>query len=244
MKQIVLSLLFFVTLAFSAQAQMFELYHGDELFPMGETIEVQGYPGDFEIIAHMTLKNISSSTAVIKCRKIDVDLLPNTTNTFCWGLCYANFIYLSPLTVTLAPGDTTNEFSGHYMPDNHEGYTTMGYSFFDINNPNDSTYFYVEYLGTPNVGIEDREDMKTYVSNAYPNPASSIVSFDYNLPRGTRNAMINVHNLLGAKVKEMNIAGSHGKISVDVNDLKDGIYFYSVNLDNQIVETKRLIISR
>jgi hypothetical protein len=31
---------------------------------------------------------------------------------------------------------------------------------------------------------------------------------------------------------------------VGVDDLKDGIYFYSVNINNEIVETKRLVISK
>ncbi len=244
MKKLVLFFLVFVSISAVSTAQTFELFHNDEPFPMGGTFEVQGYPDEFEIVSHITIKNVSSQEVVVKCRKIEIEVLANTSNTFCWGLCYAPSVFLSPLTITIAPGDTTQEFSGHYMPGGNEGITKMGYSFFDIDNPNDSIYFYVNYNGTYSVGIEDQIAETAYVSNPYPNPANSMVNFDYQLPAGTIEAKIKVHNLLGAKVKELNISGMEGKVTINVDDLNDGIYFYSVNIDNVVVETKRLVISR
>jgi hypothetical protein len=244
MKKLLLSLLVIAGLSMAASAQMFELYHGEEFLPMGSTFEVQGYPDEFEIVSHITLKNISNQEVVVKCRKMEVDVLANTSNTFCWGLCYAPSVFVSPLTITIAAGDTTQEFSGHYMPGGNEGITKMCYSFFDESNPNDSTYFYVNYNGTYSVGIDDPVAESAFVSHPYPNPASSMVSFDYQFPAGTSTAKINIHNLLGAKVKEINIPGFEGKVSFNVQDLKDGIYFYSVNVNNEIIETKRLVISR
>jgi hypothetical protein len=101
----------------------------------------------------------------------------------------------------------------------------------------------VNFNASP-VGIEDLGQNEVFVSNPYPNPATSQVSFDYNLPVGTSSATVSVHNLLGAKVKELELTGINGKTTVNVNDLNDGIYFYSVSVDNRIVETKRLVISR
>lgn len=244
MKKLILSLLLISAFTMAASAQILELYHDEEPFPMGGTFEVQGYPDEFEIVSHITLKNISDQEVVVKCRKMEVEVVANTSNTFCWGLCYAPSVFLSPLTITIAPGDTTQEFSGHYMPGGNEGVTKMCYSFFDESNPNDSTYFYVNYNGTYSVGIEDQMAESAFVSHPYPNPASSMVSFDYMLPAGSSKAKISIHNLLGAKVKEINIAGIEGKISLNIQDLKDGIYFYSVNVNNQIIETKRLVVSR
>ena len=244
MKRLILSLLVIAGLSTGVNAQILELMHDNEPFPMGGTMEVQGYPEEFEIVSHITVKNVSSQEVVVKCRKMEIEVVPETSNTFCWGLCYAPTIFLSPLTITIAPGDTTQEFSGHYMPQTNIGITKMCYSFFDINNPNDSTYFYVNYNATPNVGIGEPVSDIPVVSNPYPNPASSMVSFDYHFPAGTSNARINIHNLLGAKVKEINVPGSDGTLRFDVHDLNDGIYFYSVQINNEIVETKRLVISR
>lgn len=244
MKKIILSLLVIFGLSMGAGAQILELMHDDEPFPTGGTIEVQGYPTQLEIVSHITVKNVSDQEVVVKCRKIEIDVVPQTSNTFCWGLCYANFVYLSPLNINIAAGDTTQEFSGHYLPSEQIGITKMCYSFFDINNPNDSTYFYVNYNATPNVGISEPGMAKNFVSNPYPNPARSDVSFDFNFPAGTNNAKINIHNLLGSKVKEITVPGTEGKVTFSVQDLVDGIYFYSVTLNNEIVETHRLVISR
>lgn len=244
MKKLILSLLVLLGFVFAANSQSLELYHEGELFEMGEKVTIVDYPMEFELVSHMSVKNVSNETLTLLCRKIELEVMPGTSNTFCWGVCYAPSVYLSPLTIVLAPGETTNEFSGHHMPAGIEGMTKMCYSFFPQSNPNDSTYFYADYYATQSVGIQDPETDKVFVSNPYPNPATSQVSFDYNLPAGSQNASINIHNLLGAKVKEINISGNSGKATIDVNDLNDGIYFYSVNVDNQILETKRLVVSR
>ncbi|MCF8364216.1 MAG: T9SS type A sorting domain-containing protein [Bacteroidales bacterium] len=244
MKKLILSLLVLLGFLFNANAQSLELYHEGELFEMGETVNVVDYPIAIELVAEMSVKNVSNETLTLYCRKIELDVMPGTSNTFCWGICFAPSVYLSPLTIVLSPGQTTNEFSGHYMPGGIEGMTKMCYSFFPQSNPGDSTYFYVDFLATQSVGIDEPKTDKVFVSNPYPNPANSQVTFDYSFPSGYHNATINIHNLLGAKVKEVNIFGNNGKAVVDVNDLNDGIYFYSVNLDNEILETKRLVVSR
>ncbi len=243
MKKVLLSLLVILGLFFTTTAQMFEMYHDGNLITMGEEITVVGDPLDMELISHIALKNISPDSVNIKCRKIEIDMIEGSENYFCWAACYANFIFLSPLNVGLESDSITNEFSGHYMPKENIGVSHMCYSFFDVDNPNDSTYFYVKYTAIE-VGIEDLNKDDVFVSNPYPNPANSQVTFDYNFRAGTNNVKINIHNLLGAKVKEISIFGTNGKAIIDVNDLNDGIYFYSVNIDNKIVETKRLVVSR
>jgi len=244
MKKLVLSLLVLLGFFFVSSAQMLELYHEGELFEMGEKVTIIEYPQEFELVAHMSVKNVSSETLTLLCRKIELEVVPGTSNVFCWGICYAPSVYLSPLTVVLGPGETTDEFSGHYMPNLIEGMNKMCYSFFPESSPNDSTYFYVDFWSTESVGISEPSNNSVFVSNPYPNPATSQVTFDYNLPEGTQSAVINIHNLLGAKVKEIIISGFNGKTTIDVNDLNDGIYFYSVNVDNEILETKRLVVSR
>jgi len=244
MKKLLLSLLVLLGFFFVSRAQMLELYHGGEPFEMGEKVTIIDYPQVFELVSHISVKNVSSQSLTLLCRKIELEVVPGTSNTFCWGICFAPSVYLSPLTIQLPAGQTTDEFSGHLMPAGIIGTTKMCYSFFPQSSPNDSTYFYVDFLATPNVGINDLVSNKVFVSKPYPNPATSQVSFDYNFPEGSTSATINIHNLLGAKVKEVNISGFSGKATIDVNNLNDGIYFYSVNVANEILETKRLVISR
>lgn len=79
---------------------------------------------------------------------------------------------------------------------------------------------------------------------AYPNPASNQVSFDYTLSDQTINAYIRVHNLLGTVVKETRLDYFSGKLILDVCDLNEGFYFYSIVVNNEVIDTKRLVISR
>jgi hypothetical protein len=243
MKRILLSLLVLLGMVFTSGAQSLEMIYEGEVFPHGGTITIDGDPYEDELIVHMVVKNIGAEAADIYCRKIELDIVENTSNYFCWNACFAPFVFLSPISIPLQPGEETDEFSGHYQPFINAGITQMCYSFFDINNPNDSTYFYVNYFAS-SVGVNETAATNQIVSNAYPNPAISQVAFDYNIPADVKTASINIHNLLGVKVREMNLAGNYGKVSLDISDLKEGIYFYSVQLDNQVTETKRLVISR
>jgi hypothetical protein len=243
MKRILLSLLVVAAIVSTAGAQSLELIYEGEVFPHGGSITIDGDPADDELVVHMVIKNIGSQAADVFCRKIVVDTIPGSSNYFCWNLCFGNRVYLSPVSIPLQPDEETDEFSGHYQPFSNAGLTQMIYSFFDGANPNDSTYFYVNYFAS-SVGISENTTDAPSLSNPYPNPASTQVSFDYNIPAGVSNASVNIHNLLGLKVKEFNLFGNNGKVTIDVMDLKEGIYFYSVKLDNQVTETKRLVISR
>ncbi len=231
----------FTTFTFS---QSFELYHDDEFFPSGGTLKVTGeaVPGIW-LYAHMSIKNVSETDKYVKARKFEVSVAPGSENTFCWVICWVNTIFTSPSGITIEPDSTNHSFTGDYLSHGNSGVTIMRYSFFDDDNPNDSVYFYVEFnAGT--LGLDDLTSEKIFVSNPYPNPASSHVSFDYDLPLSVTNAAIRIHNLLGSVVKEMNITHNSGKITLDVNDLKDGFYFYSIVANSEIIDTRRLVIAR
>jgi hypothetical protein len=245
MKNVLLSSLFLVAFVLGAFAQQMQIEHAGQIIPSGNSITISGDPSQPELVAELTIKNLSAAdTLTVKCRKIVVDTIPFTSNYFCWAACFPSFVYLSPTEVTIFPNTETNEFSGHYEPKEHNGVTRMIYSFFDTRNPNDSVYVEVHFFAS-GVGINDEPTPQNVtVSNPYPNPASSRVNFDYQLPANARQAVISVHSLLGSKVKEIMLFGTSGKATFDVNDLKEGIYFYSIVVDNNIIETKRLVVSR
>jgi hypothetical protein len=245
MKNVLLSSLFLFAFVLGAFAQQLQIEYAGQVILSGNTITIPGDPSQPELMAELSIKNLSTTdTLMVKARKIVVDTLPGTSNYFCWAACFPSFVYLSPTVIPIFPGTVTNEFSGHYEPKEHNGITRMCYSFFDERNVNDSVYLYIEYFAS-GVGINDKPALQNVViSNPYPNPASSRVNFDYQLPANARQAVISVHSLLGSKVKEIMLSGTSGKATFDVNDLKEGIYFYSIVVDNNIIATKRLVVSR
>jgi Secretion system C-terminal sorting domain len=85
-------------------------------------------------------------------------------------------------------------------------------------------------------------ELKSFdISAAYPNPASGSTSFEYTIPDSS-NGKIMLRNLLGGIVREVNFEKPEGKVVISTNDLKDGIYFYSVLLNNKVEITRKLVI--
>jgi len=243
MKKLFYSVLLIAFAAAFANAQSFQFIHEGNIIPNGGTIQVSDDISLFEIVAEMDVKNISANPIEAKLRKFEVDVLPGTSNLFCWGLCFPPFVFESPSPIVIQPNAVCEEFSGHYTANGIYGVSIMRYTVFDAVHVTDSAYFFVEFnAGT--VGLTDYTNNKISVSNPYPNPAKSQTSFNYQLPANTTNASIKIHNLLGSVVKEVQLTGQSGKVNVNVNDLNDGVYFYSVVVNNETYETKRLIVSR
>ena len=67
------------------------------------------------------------------------------------------------------------------------------------------------------------------------------MNFDFNLS-GVNNASVNIVNLLGSVVKHADLMAGSDKVSIDVSDLPQGVYFYSVVADGNIIQTKKLIV--
>lgn len=79
-------------------------------------------------------------------------------------------------------------------------------------------------------------------SNAYPNPASSSVYFNYTLIGVYGSAEVIIRDLLGGEVKRSAIIDAEGKLMMDVNQLNSGVYFYSLVLNGEPQFTRKLVI--
>jgi hypothetical protein len=207
-----------------------------------------GSPDDMLIQAHVFITNTSSDTIHFLVKKEDIEQLENTFNTFCWiDLCYPPDVVLSPVALALAPGATTSEtdFYGDYIPNGQEGITIVRYTIFNQDVPADSISVIFKF-NTSNVGIGSSLNLsEKIISKPYPNPASSIVHFDIDIPSNIRDAIIVIRNLLGSEVMRYAVNPNSGRVSLPVSHLKEGFYFYTLNVeDNYPVQTGRMIIKR
>ena len=91
-------------------------------------------------------------------------------------------------------------------------------------------------------GIGDGLSGKAMISNAYPNPASSQVSFDYELPADVSEGRILVSNILGVSIEDKALDTRSGKITLSTIDYPQGMYFYNFISDGQVVETKKFMV--
>ena len=77
---------------------------------------------------------------------------------------------------------------------------------------------------------------------SYPNPANTIINFDYNLVEN-KNANLYVMNYLGEIVSSYeNISPGKNTISMDVSKLSTGSYFYQLKAGESVVTKKFTVI--
>lgn len=78
--------------------------------------------------------------------------------------------------------------------------------------------------------------------SVYPNPVVDNLTIDYSVEGNFNEASVDVYDLLGQKVESLTIKNNKGKIVFPVNSLKAGVYFYTINVDEQAIKTARVIV--
>jgi hypothetical protein len=77
-----------------------------------------------------------------------------------------------------------------------------------------------------------------------PNPFTSNTVIEYRLADNVKNAMICIYDLNGVQLKcvLLDITAS-GQITISANELKAGMYLYSLLVDGNLIDTKRMILT-
>jgi len=246
MKRILLSLLSF-SIAAGLTAQSFTLSDTNGVtINNGATYQVIGDPSDGVITGKIYVKNNAAVAKDVKVKKVinEGDVLPNTINSFCWGIqCYPPDTYESPFPLTIEPGTTATNFYGEYQPMTVPGISKVLYVFFDVNDRNDSAAVLVEYNASM-ASVGDDLAGRVTLSSAYPNPAMNTVKIDYTIPSDVKQASIVIHNMLGSEVKKISLEEISGTARIQVSELLNGIYFYSLVADEKLVMTRKFVVKR
>ena len=244
MKKIILLIIAFVFSISFANAQSYVLsWEGETL---GDTVVISGDPADAELTFHAILTNNSDDSVAFKVQRRLIHLLDGVTHYFCWGLCYLpnhDSIFVPSGYVGLNAGQSSTEwdFSGHYEPTGVIGTSLVEYKFFNADNEDEFVTVVAKFVTAPD-GIMDQIMADGFVSDIYPNPASHFINLDYELTSKVNNANIRVMNLLGSVVKNVEIDKNSTNLRLDISNLTNGVYFYSVIINNEVYKTKKLIV--
>lgn len=191
-----------------------------------------GTVDDFEIVGHATVTNMSDSTITGAVKRIDEGYNDLTDlNAFCWLQCYGPNDSVSPTFITLEPGESTTNFSGHVYPDASavpmEG--SIDYVFFDLNNPSDSTLITIKYIATAVATPVKNIEEKTI--NLFPNPASELVNFEADFNIKSYEVYLMDGSLLRQSIVQNNTIDV-GRLSRGFYIIKatDGIQWYTAKL--------------
>ena len=242
MKYIFINLLFFFAGLNFALAQNLSLEDASGPLNNADYVYIWGDSGMYTIMdSHFIVNNNGSSAIDVKVKKTEITVISGSENYFCWGVCYMPETFISSEMINIAAGSSnTHDFSGDYKPKGNLGQTTIMYTFFDVANTTDSVCINVVY-GATAASIEESLSVIEF-SNAYPNPASSIVYFNYTLKPGNYNAVLSVSDILGSEIIHHSIVNPSGRTSIDVTSLESGVYFYSLQINGEPQFTRKLII--
>lgn len=77
-----------------------------------------------------------------------------------------------------------------------------------------------------------------------PNPFSQTTTLGYSLADNVQKAMICIYNMNGTQLKCIPLSNTTtGSITINGNELKPGMYMYSLITDGQLVDTKRMVLT-
>ncbi len=213
--------------------------------PVTDTIYAYGDANAAEIVCHAVVTNATSKAMNIKVKRERIFLVEGALSQFCWGLCYPPNTEDSPQYHLLEGNESSapEQFSGHYLPNGFIGTSYVKYTFYNMDNPDQNVSVIAKYMATPS-GIAEESMIGGSVSELYPNPANQVVSMDYRLTDKVDQAEVKVFNLLGAEVRSARLERNGSKLAIDISGLENGIYFYSVLVNNDVYQTKKLVIQR
>lgn len=187
--------------------------------------------------------NISNLSKNVKVRRYYNSVADSSEVSICWLSCYPSHVWETPDPITIDPGTFSPNFTGDLTYYSPQGTTAVKFVFFDMDNTTDTSFVIVNYV-IGSLGVPTIHSDQISLSNAYPNPAASNVNIDYKLPSNVSGANIKVTNLLGTIIDNVVLDKTEGKAILNVNSLKNGIYFYSLIINNSATITRKFVVKR
>jgi len=211
----------------------------------GETIEVE--VSDFSAFETVSdeyfVMNNSTSDLNIRMRMEAVSLVNGAEYSFCaLGSCFPAGVnetsrdYFVPANTNVG-----NEglFTGHYHPHDHIGTSIIRYTFYNVDDLNDTTSFMIMFNGGSGTGINNIDE--NAIVNAFPNPATSSLFIQYDLEK-ISGTYLKIYNSIGEIVIQKEVNSTSGILKLDVSSLAKGVYVYRLESTNQSTKTNKIII--
>ena len=212
---------------------------GQTITPIHPNLAYSG-PDNLSHSIDVEIQNSGSTTLTILVHRIGQSLSSGHDTYFCWFECYDPSVALSPVPLTLAPGESTANFHSYVTPTGVAGQDTVTYAFYDQNGNSDTLYLTLTYDFIHD-GINELSGNKSLL-NIFVNE-SKTATIKYAAAGGSQSK-IQVSNILGKVVKEISLSENASSIKVPLYEMNQGIYFCNLISDDKLIASKRFIISR
>ncbi len=91
-----------------------------------------------------------------------------------------------------------------------------------------------------NPGTELTEN-NLFISAAFPNPANQEFKVSFKLDENMQTATLEIFNAIGNQVKTIAVSSNSGVITIPMNDLRSGVYFYRLLSGGEVSKTQRVV---
>lgn len=227
----------FTVLAVNAQSVEIAMESDPGVLLNGDTVYITG--PESVVYPHMQIKNVSGSSQNYLWKRV---ILTSSGTGFTDQLC-DNILcfncsgnpWIRPTTITIADGATTI-----FQPKlNTNGVSGTAHHRYYVMDAGEAYIDSIDVIFTSTVSID--ENVKVSY-NAYPNPAGDIFNIQLKASANNGNYQVKIFNLMGELVSQENLVLGLNVISTE--ELTNGIYFYSIISNNNIAETRKLIIKK
>lgn len=209
----------------------------------GDTITITDTNSHASLISYMWVTNNSSQNISVRVKKVELDVVPGTENYFCWTLCYQPSQYIGDTLIMKAGSTDKSHFSADYDAYGNAGKTRIRYVFYDDNNPTDSVCYVAEFYAGSGVGIADNKPIEAN-AKVFPNPAKNTLNLDYSLSKKNANVTFEIRNILGSVVLKTQLNAKNGQEKLDISHLNNGVYFYAIRSDNNVLLSNKLVVRK
>ena len=211
---------------------------------VGGASTIRGTTGT-TLSARVHMRNNTDKTISIKVEKIISEEIVDSRVYFSLGsLLTSPQTHISENAVVLVPGATLEDFTVFYATSFIEEKKTVYFRFFNEKSPHEFVVIPITF-----VVHNDKQDPSMLfrdnvveVSNLYPNPATSVINFDYHIKQPSAHTMIVIRNILGSKIGEYTIRAKQRVLSISIEKFKAGLYFYTLSVGGKNVVTKKFMI--
>ena len=211
-----------------------------------EAVDLIPNPGTADegiYLSYFKLKNNTSGDLNVHAIRVANDTASGHESYFCWDICWGVGTNESQDPVAIAAGDTTG--FGQYLalkPNNTGGYSEVTMRFVNAADGADFVEITYKYSVDGVLSISDPFYSARALSNPYPNPASTDVRVDYELPRGVINGRLEMYSLIGKKVKETALNQNVGTAHLTLENVRSGIYFMYLKAANEEITSRKLVV--
>lgn len=197
-------------------------------------------------LAEFFIVNPLSTDILVSVRKMEDKILAGAQNSFALVDKNIKADFSETENSLLIPAfliSNRGDFLIEYYSEGKSGTSIITYQFYSPDNlfePVTLTVNFVSGLFSSS-GVES---IPPRISDPRPNPARDFAVFDYSLPSGTRSARLVVRNLTGTVVLDVPLSATGSRVRIETNSLNNGVYLYSFVVNEQIMLTRKLVISR